>query len=264
MFSKFIKTLFVLILIFCVNMSSFAAISVADGSAFVTRAEFSSDISNLTNRISQMENSLDAKIDSLVSAYLTRNGIWNGAVQTKITTEYDHAIPAISIASGGSASQVINSNKYNLFESNKSGMAFINYYFKSNATTPNNARWGYFHYSASATNWYSDHKVFLSLHFIDMAKQSENIYVKEIGKAMASKIVANMNPSSDKHTQYDLVIPIPLNRVDLNAMFFVSKGVKYGFFLKTTVVIDPTYNKIGNVPTLGATIKFYFDKILVY
>ena len=37
--------------------------------------------------MAQLENSLDAKIDSLVSAYLTRIGIWNGARQTLVTSE---------------------------------------------------------------------------------------------------------------------------------------------------------------------------------
>ena len=45
------------------------------------KAEFAADLNNLSNRMAQLENSLDAKIDSLVSSYLTRNGIWNGAKQ---------------------------------------------------------------------------------------------------------------------------------------------------------------------------------------
>ena len=63
-------------------INSLAAISVSDGSAFVTKAEFAADLNNLSNRMSSLENSLDAKIDSLVSSYLSRNGIWNGEKQT--------------------------------------------------------------------------------------------------------------------------------------------------------------------------------------
>ena len=36
----------------------------------VMKAEFAADLNNLSNRMAQLENSLDAKIDSLVSSYL--------------------------------------------------------------------------------------------------------------------------------------------------------------------------------------------------
>ena len=72
--------LFALIIVFPIN--SFAAVSVSDGSAFVSKSEFSSTINNISNRMAIMENTLDAKIDSLVSSYLSRNGIWNGDKQT--------------------------------------------------------------------------------------------------------------------------------------------------------------------------------------
>ena len=42
----------------------------------------SNQIEPTKTAMAQLENSLDAKIDSLVSSYLTRNGIWNGAKQT--------------------------------------------------------------------------------------------------------------------------------------------------------------------------------------
>lgn len=82
MLNKISKTLFLLFLCGAVSLPTSAAVSVSDGSAFVTKAEFSADLNNLSNRMAQLENSLDAKIDSLVSSYLTRNGIWNGAKQT--------------------------------------------------------------------------------------------------------------------------------------------------------------------------------------
>jgi hypothetical protein len=76
-----VKCLLILLIIISMNINCFAAISVSDGSSFVSKAEFSSDFSNISNRLSQVENSLEAKIDSLVSAYLNRNGIWNGSDQ---------------------------------------------------------------------------------------------------------------------------------------------------------------------------------------
>ncbi len=80
---KIFKLFVSLCLIISISLiNSIAAISVSDGSAFVTKAEFAADLNNLSNRMSSLENSLDAKIDSLVSSYLSRNGIWNGEKQT--------------------------------------------------------------------------------------------------------------------------------------------------------------------------------------
>ena len=82
---KIVKFFVVFNLILSISLiNSVAAISVSDGSAFVTKAEFAADLNNLSNRMSTLENSLDAKIDSLVSSYLSRNGIWNGEKQTKL------------------------------------------------------------------------------------------------------------------------------------------------------------------------------------
>ena len=79
---KIIKKIILFLLIIILPINSFAAVSVSDGSAFVSKSEFSSTINNLSNRMSHIENTLDAKIDSLVSSYLSRNGIWNGEKQT--------------------------------------------------------------------------------------------------------------------------------------------------------------------------------------
>ena len=87
MFRKIFKTILVLSLCLGISLPTNAAVSVSDGSAFVTKAEFAADLNNLSNRMAQLENSLDAKIDSLVSSYLTRNGIWNGANQ-ELTYNY--------------------------------------------------------------------------------------------------------------------------------------------------------------------------------
>ena len=81
MINRIFKTILVLSICIGISLPTNAAVSVSDGSAFVTKAEFAADLNNLSNRMAQLENSLDAKIDSLVSSYLTRNGIWNGAKQ---------------------------------------------------------------------------------------------------------------------------------------------------------------------------------------
>ena len=76
MLNRIFKTILVLSICVGISLPTNAAVSVSDGSAFVTKAEFAADLNNLSNRMAQLENSLDAKIDSLVSSYLTRNGIW--------------------------------------------------------------------------------------------------------------------------------------------------------------------------------------------
>ena len=95
---KILKLFVCLLLILSTSLvNSIAAISVSDGSAFVTKAEFAADLNNLSNRMSSLENSLDAKIDSLVSSYLSRNGIWNGEAQTYSLTlnkEMDFGVSA--------------------------------------------------------------------------------------------------------------------------------------------------------------------------
>ena len=62
-------------------------LSVSDGSAFITKSELTYELNNLSNRMTQLEHSLDSKIDRLVSSYLTRNGIWNGVEQTFDTNQ---------------------------------------------------------------------------------------------------------------------------------------------------------------------------------
>ena len=103
-FKKMFKTAIIFFTVFVMVFNSFAAISVSDGSAFVTKAEFSADLNNLSNRMSALENSIDAKIDSLVSSYLSRNGIWNGEKQTLAQTTETYAL--LNILGDGSSTTV--------------------------------------------------------------------------------------------------------------------------------------------------------------
>lgn len=84
---SFVKTIFIISLCLSSTFTTVAAISISDGSAYVTKAEFSADLNNLSNRMSQLENSLDSKIDSLVSSYLSKNGIWNA---NKVNIDYSY------------------------------------------------------------------------------------------------------------------------------------------------------------------------------
>ena len=88
MIKKAFKTIFILTLCLGITLPANAgSVSVSDGSAFITKSELAYQLNNLSNRMNQLENSLDSRIDTLVSSYLTRNGIWNGAKQTITNTQ---------------------------------------------------------------------------------------------------------------------------------------------------------------------------------
>ena len=122
MFSKIIKTIFILNL--CLAMTVYAgSVNVSDGSAFITKAEMAYTLNNLSNRMVQLENSLDSKIDGLVSSYLTRNGVWNGVKQTinkKKIRDYWRSMSGRGVSSDFNAvpaipdpSQIVRGQQYN-------------------------------------------------------------------------------------------------------------------------------------------------------
>ena len=86
MVNRFVKKILCISICFIQIASYASGISVSDGSAFITKSEMSYQLNNLSNRMSQLENSLDSKIDGLISSYLTRNGVWDGVKQTLIKT----------------------------------------------------------------------------------------------------------------------------------------------------------------------------------
>ena len=136
MLKKIFKTILVLSLCLGLTLPTNAAVSVSDGSAFVTKAEFAADLNNLSNRMAQLENSLDAKIDSLVSSYLTRNGIWNGAKQSimgySATFNSNNKGFATSVTGSKTLETEILSSR---FLSSKAGMLFLIFQLKLNKPT---------------------------------------------------------------------------------------------------------------------------------
>ena len=88
MIKRVFKTIFIFTICLGITLPSNAGnVSVSDGSAFITKSELTYELNNLSNRMAQLENSLDSKIDKLVSSYLTRNGIWNGIKQNFTTSQ---------------------------------------------------------------------------------------------------------------------------------------------------------------------------------
>ena len=81
MFRKIFKTILLFSICIGITISSDAAVSVSDNSAFITRAEALAVAQSLSERIIVLENTVDEKIDNLIAAYLERNGVWNAQEQ---------------------------------------------------------------------------------------------------------------------------------------------------------------------------------------
>ena len=127
----FFKRFFACALILFITFPTTAAVSVSDGSAFVSKAEFAANLNNLNSRMSNLENSLDAKIDSPVSSYLSRNGIWNGEKQT--LTSYEVSFSAdenVFVPDLGYKESSTNNLVANI---SKSGLLCVNYFYYSNS-----------------------------------------------------------------------------------------------------------------------------------
>ena len=227
MINKVFKTILIFSLCLGITIPSNAAgVDVSDGSAFITKAEMSYQLNNLSNRMTQLENSLDSKIDKLVSSYLTRNGIWNGVKQTLITTNY--TIPA-----KGTFTTNTSTNDYSvtgpikqLFKANKSGMAYVNESWKIiDGAAPNNWRYGGYITSKSTGNGSTDHKIFLTVYFKDITTDT----------LLVSWLLGSANGavnSADERTykRYSVYIPVPGSELNNSTVFFVNKDDTYGFY----------------------------------
>ena len=236
MYNKIFKTIFISILCMGISLPTNAAVSVSDGSAFVTKAEFSADLNNLSNRMAQLENSLDAKIDSLVSSYLTRNGIWNGAKQeiaqtvgylsvrygfTKGSnvTKYDLINYVTSSGAGWSSSsrqqsyiaRYNSAATYNLVNSvNKSGMIVFNTQ-TTNYRQSSLTRCSYGFTSTTGSSANGDHFAFVYtqdfIYWINGSKEGGRAHCEFIATAAPAALRCPQMPSG-------------------TVLFFVSKGDK--------------------------------------
>ncbi len=220
---KILKLFVCLLLILSTSLvNSLAAISVSDGSAFVTKAEFAADLNNLSNRMSSLENSLDAKIDSLVSSYLSRNGIWNGEKQAVSETKsWDIASPKITLDSNkASYGDVIDSSVI-VSKTSKAGLftGFL-YFIDSDSSNynSNDSRWGYDLNTMDPKYYFSDNgfTLFLSLEEIINNKNTTK-FSYNIGSSMS------MLTTTNKPTSCQMCIPLPSDKILVPVNFFVSK-----------------------------------------
>ena len=206
--NKIFKTILVLTICLGLSISTNAAVSVSDGSAFVTKAEFSADLNNLSNRMAQLENALDAKIDSLVSSYLTRNGIWNGAKQECNTCSHDSIVPKAMAASGGSVDSDLVSGTY-IPSINKSGMLVFSFgYRNKTGNNSQNTHWGYY---GATTNWASDNGFIVTYNFYENGSLSySGVLLSAIGFTGTGGLM--------------IMASLTNSWVNGNAVFFVQKG----------------------------------------
>ena len=232
------KRIFRIILTISICLSicipSNAAVSVSDGSAFITSAEFNADLNNLSNRMATLENSIDAKIDSLVSSYLTRNGIWNGEKQEisdASQDEYDFT-PDFTIGNVGTKVQIYEQFKDKIvLQTTKTGMVFGTFaYGNHHNGVANNWYYGISNQSNGKPGWVWDCNFVVTLSFyetdanvnlsFDTNGNPTNGIAKstiEIGKALG------MQNYDGSGALLLLAIPLPEWNV-MPFMFFTEKG----------------------------------------
>ena len=225
--------------------------------------------------MAQLENSLDAKIDSLVSSYLTRNGIWNGAGQTMETSYYlfspwknaatgttykwingqnGYTGPTINnvtmhklnfktpstFASGTYYKQVWKNNKVVCSALNKTGLLTIviqtGYNNQWRGVTGTSSRTFYIE---MANEEYTRLLALTGVHF-DFKVGNSNNYQSKLDIAVLNGII---DTSSVK-----TIAPYGVNLVDSTYFFFVEKGQE--------LVFDVYWDYYGYVD--GA--KFAFNK----
>ena len=264
MLKKIFKTILVLSLCVGISIPTNAAVSVSDGSAFVTKAEFAADLNNLSNRMAQLENSLDAKIDSLVSSYLTRNGIWNGAKQiaskeyicdmfgvkvSDYTESYTGKLPKVTQAG---VEMVMYDKTYSLVDSiNKSGLmlAIVDVIDQGRiySSTQSDKR------AAVNIGSYGNYG---NIAFVDTGETS--FYIDGVNKGKIDSFSWYSSLFND-----NLTLQYQMKTGTYNVYFFVSKGDRLDFRYKIGFVgmteggrdalSEKSYTRMG---TPGIKIKF--------
>ena len=274
MIMKLFKTILVLSLCLGISIPSNAAVSVSDGSAFVTNAEFNSDVNNLENRMASLENSIDAKIDSLVSSYLTRNGIWNGVKQEltdAVKDKKEHSFKAAFTAGnrGTKAESIQRIKEVIVAKTSKAGMAFGSFsYGNQHKGNPNNWYYGIYNNSADQPGWIWDQNMCITLSFFET---EENVTlnfdtsgnptngtrksVVEIGKCLGL-----WNWESNR--QILLAIPLP-NWNTVPFLFFVEKDKSIWWRWLDEM---STYQIVAavNTPETGSTIRLVLNEFSIY
>ena len=249
MINKVFKTILILMICLGLTIPTNAAVSVSDGSAFVTKAEFAADLNNLSNRMAQLENSLDAKIDSLVSSYLTRNGIWNGAKQDLLFSYFDCESPISQAFDYDAYTVNVLGSKHNLFKANKSGLCFMEYDWYSTRGAAASAFWGYA--GIGRKNGYyknlPDDSLVLTLYFLN---DSDDVLTVQT-LTSAKSIPQGWNNADALQNSFYLAAALPPSRCRVINNFFVVKDENYYIQFRAFVNVGFSNNSVPSSVNQG-------------
>lgn len=264
MFKKIFKTVFIVNLCLGLSITTNAnSVNVSDGSAFITKSELAYKLNNLSNRMTQLENSLDSKIDTLVSSYLTRNGIWNGTVQS-ITTEANAEHSFVSDWGSGNVGTtnfvVTHFDEAVILNTTKSGLLFGSFaYGNKHKGDPNN--WYYGGYMSSRNGWAWDHNCSIQLSFYEKDQGSTTQTVGELKTVIRiGDSLGGMNWDSAAYTF--IAIPMPNWNV-IPFQFFVEKNKEIWWKWTDSVSLYMA-SGFNSMSFEGSTMRVKFDEIRVY
>ena len=241
MLKRIFKTIFILALCFGTIESIYAAlspVSVSEGSAFVTKAEFRALVNEASTRIETLELHSDRQISVVVDSFLERNNIWHPQKQTLTSNTEIELIPADITLSSNSASgtAIISDRKTCIEQVKKSGMMIISLYYKAKVDPDSSPaskayRWGYIGNMTNNGNWTSDNGTELVIKFFEETRNGfdtkgnirynspQTKYTCLIGTTQGAK-----RKTGDSDTGYVCVIALSPEEVMIPAYFFESRN----------------------------------------
>lgn len=247
---KSIKKIFCIIIIFTMTMRSFAA-SSADAASFITKEEFDLALSDFNKRLTVFEAGINSKIDSQVSSYLERNGIWNKTTQDHTgATMSKEIVPPAAVKQAENTfygTDVFGGPWAYVPKTNKRGLLFGSFTWKNkNGTNNNGTRWGWTCQMSSNTTWRSDCGFTLLVSLYEEVNGVKNLsYVYPLfsspGTLWATK-------GSDVGAM--VVAPLSTSEVAIPFQIFVGKDSKVWWECK---VIYHFYFTTSVTPQTGAT-----------
>ena len=281
MIKRVFKTIFILTLCLGITLPANAgSVQVSNGSAFITKAELSYKLNNLSNRMTILENSLDSKIDNLVSSYLTRNGIWNGAVQTLSSyTKLNNTI------NGTATKNIYKSKTYGILNKIVDGLSYDYYTLVANASKtglvnvlanstktgisihPIGANHSGWYFSKTGGTNYSGHT-----YFRDVVRYyglvSLKLYVND-GCVFTQKVMSAQSKIEETPTAgvgYLANWCMMWNPLSISAYFFCNKGDTISWNLTYTAIFGEIFStSVGNGDVRGnGTFDFKITKCVIY
>ena len=234
MTNKIFKTIMILTICLGITLPSYAAISVSDGSAFMTKAEFMADVNNLSSRIAQLEIDFDKVLDTKINSYIEQKGFWQPTPQTFAvfgTTALNtmtNVKPFDVTDKTGSVKGVSILLKQDLITMmNDTGMCLMNLSYKANTTTDANMRWGYT--GTKSDGDYYDSNLMLVVNFYETLTGSTTETLK--ASIVLGQNVGQMYSNDGVGTSYVNVIMLPKEEIVIPIMFFVNKDSKISWEL---------------------------------